>query len=252
MYEYRSVTGDCAVRVASGGLCGHHVEVVVIVAGDGQVPHPPVADLGCGAADHERAHGGGLGRVGQRVEAQLQDVHHDQGDRGQGQRRGRGFTRAVDACLLTGARPGGHPDAVQAWAGLEDASRTTTARVSYLAVAGPATEAGAVPYVGSLLVRGCNVVVASGAALAETGQFGSVRFVVAGAAAGSPPNVTTLPFTTSGLRAAVASAVTAGVHSAGGSAREGRETRKDRVFAPRRPGESNFESRSAPFTTRRR
>jgi hypothetical protein len=50
----------------------------------------------------------------------------------------------------------------------------------------------------------------------EAGQFGSVRFVVAGAAAGSPPNVTALPFTTSGLRAAVASAVTAGVHAAAG------------------------------------
>ena len=57
---------------------------------------------------------------------------------------------------------------------------------------------------------------AGAAALTEAGQFGSVRFVVAGAAAGSPPNVTALPFTTSGLRAAVASAVTAGVHAAAG------------------------------------
>lgn len=65
------------------------------------------------------------------------------------------------------------------------------------------------------------VVVASGtaeraAALADAGKFSSVRFVVTGAAAGSPPNVTALAFTTSGLRPAVASAVTAGVHAEGG------------------------------------
>jgi hypothetical protein len=127
----------------------------------------------------------------------------------------------VDACLLTGAKGLADPAAAQAWAGMEDASRSTTARVSYLAVTGPATEASAAPYVGSLLVRGCNVVVASGtaeraAALAQAGQFSSVRFVVTGAAAGSPPNVTALAFTPSGLRAAVASAVTDGVHAAGG------------------------------------
>jgi hypothetical protein len=127
----------------------------------------------------------------------------------------------VDACLLTGAKGLADPAAAQVWAGMEDASRSTTARVSYLAVTGPATEAGAVPYIGSLLVRGCNVVVASGtaeraAALAEAGQFGSVRFVVTGPAAGSPPNVTALPFITTGLRAAIASAVTGGVQAAAG------------------------------------
>jgi len=128
---------------------------------------------------------------------------------------------SVDACLLTGARGLADPAAAQAWAGMEAASRATTARVSYLAVTGPATEAEAEPYAGTLLVRGCKVVVASGAAeraavLAEAGRFGSVRFVVAGAAAGIGPNVTALAFTPSGLRSAVASAVEAGVHAAGG------------------------------------
>ena len=127
----------------------------------------------------------------------------------------------VDACLLTGARGLSDPAAAQAWAGMEDASRATSARVSYLAVAGPETEAAAVPFAGSLLVRGCKVIVASGsaeraAALAVAGRYGSVRFVVDGAAAGSPPNVTALAFTPSGLRASVASAVEAGVHAAGG------------------------------------
>ncbi len=128
---------------------------------------------------------------------------------------------SVDACLLTGSRGLADPTAAQVWAGMEDASRSTTARVSYLAVTGPDTEAEAEPFVGTLLVRGCKVVVASGAAeraaaLADAGRFGSVRFVVDGVAAGSPPNVTALAFAPSGLRATVASAVTADVHAAGG------------------------------------
>jgi hypothetical protein len=126
----------------------------------------------------------------------------------------------VDACLLTGSRGLADPAAAQVWAGMEDASRATTARVSYLAVTGPATEAEAVPFVGSLLVRGCRVIVASGAAeqaavLADAGRFPGTRFVVTGPATG-PANVTALVFTTSGLRAAVAGAVESGVHAAGG------------------------------------
>jgi hypothetical protein len=128
---------------------------------------------------------------------------------------------SVDACLLTGSQGLADPDASQVWAGMEDASKATTARVSYLAVTGPATEAEAAPFAGTLLVRGCKVVVASGAAeraavLSDAARFTSVRFVVEGTAAGSPPNVTALVFTTAGLRAGVASAVEAGVHAAGG------------------------------------
>jgi hypothetical protein len=128
---------------------------------------------------------------------------------------------SVDACLLTGAQGLADPAAAQAWAGMEDASRATSARVSYLAVTGPATLAAAEPFAGSLLVQGCKVIVASGAAeraaaLAEAGRFGSVRFVVTGPAAGSPRNVTALAFTPSGLAASVASAVEAGVRAAGG------------------------------------
>jgi basic membrane lipoprotein Med (substrate-binding protein (PBP1-ABC) superfamily) len=127
----------------------------------------------------------------------------------------------VDACLLTGSSGLNDPATAQVWAGMEDASKSTTARVSYLAATGQQTPAGAAPYAGSLLVSGCKVVVASGsaeraAALAEAPKFSTVRFVVTGPAAGSPPNVTTLTFTTTGLRPAIASAVTAGIHSAGG------------------------------------
>jgi hypothetical protein len=86
---------------------------------------------------------------------------------------------------------------------------------------GPATEAEALPYTGSLLVRGCKVVVAAGAperaaALAEAGRFASVRFVVTGPAGPSLSNVTVLAFTSSGLQSGVASAVEADVHAAGG------------------------------------
>lgn len=127
----------------------------------------------------------------------------------------------LNACLLTGSKGLADPSAAQAWAGMEDASRATSARVSYLAVTGPATAAQAGPFAGSLLAGGCKVVVASGgperaAALAEAPRFTAVRFVVVGPSAGGLPNVTVLVFTPSGLRPAVAAAVVAGVHAEGG------------------------------------
>jgi basic membrane lipoprotein Med (substrate-binding protein (PBP1-ABC) superfamily) len=126
----------------------------------------------------------------------------------------------VDACLLTGPQGVSDPAAAQAWAGMEDASKATSARVSYLAVTGPATEANASTYLGSLLVRGCRVIVASGApesaaVLAQARQSPRVRFVVAGNASG-PANVTAVVFPTNGMRAAMAAAVESGIRSAGG------------------------------------
>src|SRR5947208_6385650 len=69
------------------------------------------------------------------------------------------------------------PVASQVWAGMEDASRATSARVSYLAVTGPATQAQAAPFAGTLLVRGCKVVVVSGAVerAAVLGRRGPVQ-----------------------------------------------------------------------------
>lgn len=101
---------------------------------------------------------------------------------------------------------------------MEDASAATSARVSYLAVAGPATEADAESFLRSLLVQGCRVVVASGlpeqaAVLAQAHRFGQVRFVVTGAVTGQP-NVTGIAFAPSGLRSAVAAAVESEVRSA--------------------------------------
>lgn len=134
----------------------------------------------------------------------------------------------VDACLLTGRNGVNDPAAAPVWAGLEDASAATSARVSYLAVTGPGTVANAESFLGSLLVRGCRVVVASGgpersAVLAQAPRFPRVRFVVTGATVGSgtgsgtgAANVTGVVFATSGVRAAVAAAVESGIRAAGG------------------------------------
>lgn len=126
----------------------------------------------------------------------------------------------LDACLLTGPAGLAAPAAAQEWAGLEDASRATSARVSYLAATGAATQAQASPFLGSLLVRGCQVIVAAGsperaAVLTDAARYPATRFVVTGAAAG-PPNLTALPFAPSGLPAAIASAVEAGLRATGG------------------------------------
>lgn len=121
----------------------------------------------------------------------------------------------VDACLLTGASGVSDPAVAPVWAGMEDASLSTHARVSYLAVTGPATEANALPFLGSLLVRGCKVIVAAGgpersAVLVDARHFPATRFVVFGAVT-APSNVTALAFQVSGARSTVASVVSAAV-----------------------------------------
>jgi basic membrane lipoprotein Med (substrate-binding protein (PBP1-ABC) superfamily) len=125
----------------------------------------------------------------------------------------------ADACLLTGPSGVSGGPAAQAWAGMEEASGVTAARVSYLAVTGPATAAGAAPFLGSLLVRGCRVIVAAGgperaAVLAEAAGYPGVRFVVTGAAP-ALPNVTAVVFAPAGMPAAVAAAVESGVRDTG-------------------------------------
>ena len=132
---------------------------------------------------------------------------------------------SVDACLLTGPQGLADPVASQVWAGMQDASLKTHAEVSYLAVSGPATKANALPFLGSLLVEHCAVVVASGsaeqaAALADAAKFPAVRFVMAGAADDGPvggSNVSAVSAgsagSSGGLRGAVEAAVEADVNS---------------------------------------
>lgn len=89
------------------------------------------------------------------------------------------------ACLLTG--PGGLADGQVApvWAGMQDASLATRAKVSYLSVAAPATPGRAAPYLASLVLRHCDVILAVGAPEtaavdADSGRFPGTRFVTIG------------------------------------------------------------------------
>lgn len=120
----------------------------------------------------------------------------------------------VRACLLTGAGGVAQGPAAQAWAGMEDASASTRAMVSYLPVSGPSTEAAAVPYVATLVQRQCRVIVAVGAApvaaaLRESGRFSQVRFVVAAGKAAGGNVMSITPASGSRLRAGVDAAVVA-------------------------------------------
>lgn len=126
---------------------------------------------------------------------------------------------AYDACLLTGAGGIADPAAAPVWAGMRDASLATRAKVSYLAVSGPATAGNARPYLGALLVRHCNVIVTDGpaeqaAATAEASRFPGVDFVVVGSAVPAA-NVTVLGGARSGLRAEVADLITKDANAGG-------------------------------------
>jgi basic membrane lipoprotein Med (substrate-binding protein (PBP1-ABC) superfamily) len=126
---------------------------------------------------------------------------------------------AYDACLLTGAGGIADPAAAPLWAGMQDASQATRAKVSYLAVSGPATAANTQPYLGALLVRHCNVIVTDGpaeqaAATADASRFPGVHFVIVGNAVAAA-NVTVLGGARSALRAAVAGLITKDANAAG-------------------------------------
>jgi hypothetical protein len=122
------------------------------------------------------------------------------------------------ACLLTPAR--GLADAAVApvWAGMQQASAKTKARVSYLAVAGEQSAANAAPYLAALATRACDVVLTvgsapAGAVLLDGPRFPHTRFLVIGHhAAGS--NVTLIaPGSAYETRSAVESAVVKAVQS---------------------------------------
>ncbi|MBY8876849.1 BMP family ABC transporter substrate-binding protein [Actinacidiphila acidipaludis] len=123
--------------------------------------------------------------------------------------RARVYT-AQQACLLTGERGIADPAAAPVWAGMQEASASTHAKVTYLAMAGEQTPAAAGPYLSTLAARQCTVVLTvgaapDGAAAGAGARFPHTRFVVVGASAGGPSNVTAV----SGTKEAVASAVEA-------------------------------------------
>lgn len=110
---------------------------------------------------------------------------------------------ASSACLLTGPRGLADRQVAPVWAGMEDASLVTRTKVSYLAVAGPGTLGDAMPYLGSLVVRHCDVIIAVGqpqtaAVNADSSRFPATRFVAVGS--GAPRrNVTVVPAGSSGM-----------------------------------------------------
>jgi basic membrane lipoprotein Med (substrate-binding protein (PBP1-ABC) superfamily) len=103
---------------------------------------------------------------------------------------------AFTACLLTGSQGLSAAGAGPAWAGLQQASLATRAKVQYLPVMTGTTAAAAAPYLASLTTRHCSVIVAVGApqvaaVAAAARRYPSVRFaVVGGGAAGR--NVTAI------------------------------------------------------------
>lgn len=120
------------------------------------------------------------------------------------------------ACLLTDSRGLAGPSAAQVWAGMQDASLATDAKVEYLPVYGT-TAAAAQPYVASLVQRRCGMVLAVGAApvsavAADAGRYPAVRFVAIGATSGSR-NVTTVDPANGQVRAGVARLIRAAVRS---------------------------------------
>jgi hypothetical protein len=89
------------------------------------------------------------------------------------------------ACLLTDERGITGPEAKPVWAGMQDASLATKAKVQYLAVAGPQTIDNAVPYANSLAQGRCDLVFAAGAVPAgavgkAAPRFPGTRFIVVG------------------------------------------------------------------------
>jgi basic membrane lipoprotein Med (substrate-binding protein (PBP1-ABC) superfamily) len=93
--------------------------------------------------------------------------------------------RDVTACLLTDAHGVTGAEAAPVWAGMQEASLATLAKVQFLEVDGPETVDNARTYLGSLVLSRCDLVIAVGAAQvgavkADAGSYPDVRFVVVG------------------------------------------------------------------------
>lgn len=89
-----------------------------------------------------------------------------------------------DACMLTGDKGITRGTlAASAWEGMQQASRETLARVTYVPVTGPQSVGNVQPFLNSLIQRQCDVVVAVGApqvqvTRAAAGKNAAVRFVL--------------------------------------------------------------------------
>ncbi|WFE21098.1 hypothetical protein O7621_25100 [Solwaraspora sp. WMMD937] len=105
--------------------------------------------------------------------------------------------RDVTACLLTGSAGVTDPAAAPVWAGMQDASLQTRARVQFLEVNGPQTADNAAGYLASLAGSQCQLVLAVGeaptaATAGDATRYPQVDFVLVaeGQPAGDAGNVT--------------------------------------------------------------
>jgi basic membrane lipoprotein Med (substrate-binding protein (PBP1-ABC) superfamily) len=99
---------------------------------------------------------------------------------------------------------------------MQDASMTTRAKVEYLSVIGTPTAENALPYLNSLVQRGCDVIIAVGApqvaaVSADARRFPSVRFVVVSVPVSLPNVVVVNGSGADEVRAQVRDAVVAAV-----------------------------------------
>lgn len=131
--------------------------------------------------------------------------------------RARTYSRG-QACMLTGPAGLADPHAAAAWAGLRDASTKSAAQVRYLSVAGPDTPGSAGPFLASLAVSGCQVILAVGPGPAQAAEGAAVQFpkvtflTVDGSATGK--RLTPVSYSSGGgERAAVAAAVESALRS---------------------------------------
>lgn len=100
------------------------------------------------------------------------------------------------ACLLTDERGIAGPEAAAVWAGMQETSLATRAKVRYRAVAGEQSTENAVTFLASLAQSECSLVFAVGdlpqaAVDAGAARFPRVHFAVVGQAR-TAPNVSTI------------------------------------------------------------
>jgi basic membrane lipoprotein Med (substrate-binding protein (PBP1-ABC) superfamily) len=116
------------------------------------------------------------------------------------------------ACMVTGASGLSDPQAASVWAGMEQASAKTSAKVSYLTVAGQDTAGNARTYVATAAGEQCSLVIAVGgsqtqAVVAVARQFPRTRFAAVGQVGGGS-NVSQITASSpGGLAAATAATV---------------------------------------------
>jgi hypothetical protein len=107
--------------------------------------------------------------------------------------RGRVYA-SYTACLLTDATGVTGTTAAPVWAGMQAASQATAAQISYLTIQGPDTAANAGRYVSTLALRGCRVIVATGALPAagvadRANAYPDLRFIIVAGGPSDAANV---------------------------------------------------------------